>query len=205
MRIHRSMTHVGCFALVAAALAACQSRPSTNDPQRAAAVETLAPGQAPAMNLPQLDPPDAGPMPPPPIALAVPTTIRGELTAGDMRMPPVMQPEFNGPPRPVPTAAVCDNYVLDLVAGHPVTIVARAERVTPWDEPLDTYLYLYRERDPVAFDDDSARQGDLANSRIVFTPETTGRYVLRVTSYGTGFHSGPYTLQTFDGALPNQL
>jgi hypothetical protein len=120
------------------------------------------------------------------VPIAVGDVINGALEDGDV---------------PMADGRISDNYVIQLTAGLPVTIVARGGTALGTGGSLDMYLYLSRDGVDLAFDDDSA--GSL-NSRIVFTPTETGPYVVRVTTYGSGLHRGQYTLQTYPGALYTQ-
>lgn len=118
--------------------------------------------------------------------LAVPSTVQGTLSASDTRLQ---------------DGSVADDYVLNLTANQPVTIVVRGGPST--SEPgsnLDVYAIILRNGAEIAHDDDSA--GNL-NARLVFTPPTTGQYTLRVTTFGSGLHQGAYTVQTWPGANPN--
>lgn len=99
--------------------------------------------------------------------------FQGELTADD--------PEDEGR---------FDDYQVTLTAGQPTWI-----HLTATDGAFDTMLKLYtldqRDGEPVATDDDSG--GDL-NSLLIFTPETSGDYIVRVTSFEAG-NTGAYTLR----------
>jgi hypothetical protein len=118
------------------------------------------------------------------VPLAIPGTIAGSLTASDARQP---------------DGSVADEYALRLTAGAPVTIVVRGGPAV--DTPgrnLDVFAVLLLENTEVTHDDDSA--DNVTNARIVFTPTTSGTYILRVTTFGGGLHEGPYTVQTWTGA-----
>ena len=116
---------------------------------------------------------------------SVPSTINGTLTTGD-------QVDTDG--------ALYDEYRVFLSSGAAITLVARggANRTTP-GSTLDMYLVLRQNGVEVTHDDDSA--GSL-NSRIVFTPVTSGWYQVRVRPIGTGVKEGDYTLQAYSGELP---
>jgi len=98
--------------------------------------------------------------------------------------------------------SVGDDYTIMLVAGQPITIVTRGgpSSSTP-GSTLDVYTVLLFNNAEVASDDDGA---GYPNSRIVYTPTTTGPHTIRVTTFGSGFKGGSYTLQTYPGALPTQ-
>jgi hypothetical protein len=130
-------------------------------------------------------------MPPIPRPLGVPEVLSGELTTDDMHM-------SDGP-------RVCDNYLLHLTAGQPVTIVVRGGTHTGGGYgygSMDMYAILYFNRVEVTRDDDSA--GSL-NPRIVFTPSVSGTYLLRVTTFGSGLSLGTYTVETFQGEQPSAI
>jgi len=101
---------------------------------------------------------------------------------------------------PLTDGSVADDYNVMLTAGMPVTIVVRGgPSVTSPGSNLDVYTILLQNGVEVTHDDDSA--GNL-NSRIIFTPPTTGMYTVRITTYGSGLRQGMYTLQTYPGANP---
>lgn len=115
--------------------------------------------------------------------LQVPGTAAGTLSASD---------------RSQPDGAVADEFALTLTAGVPVTIVVRGGLSS--DEGggnIDVFAILLLEGHRVADDDDHAGNN---NARIVFTPTTSGTYILRVTTFGGGLHQGAYTVQTWAGA-----
>lgn len=114
----------------------------------------------------------------------IPSTVNGTLATGDATEP---------------GGAFYDDFRVFLTSGAAVTFVVRGgpSRTTPGSN-LDMYLILQLNGVEVTHDDDSA--GNL-NSRIVFTPATTGYYVLRVRTFGTGAKEGSYTLQSWVGGL----
>jgi hypothetical protein len=116
--------------------------------------------------------------------VTIPSTVNGSLVTGD-------SVDTDG--------ALFDEYRVFLSAGSPVTLVARGgpSRTNPGSN-LDMYLVLQQNGVEVTHDDDSA--GSL-NSRIVFTPVTSGWYQVRVRTFGSGAKEGDYTLQTWAGAL----
>jgi hypothetical protein len=82
-----------------------------------------------------------------------------------------------------------DRFTIYLTAGVPVTIIATVGTMP------DTYLRLYSGPTIVAFNDDYSGGG--FSSRIVYTPTTSGYYVINVTSFyaNTDARShGTYTL-----------
>ncbi len=106
----------------------------------------------------------------------------------------------------LPDGRVADDYVIQLIAGVPVTIVARGgPSITSPGSSLDMYVILLQSGSEVTHDDDSASNGTALNSRIVYTPVVTGTFVIRVTTYGSRLSEGSYTLQTYPGALYTQM
>lgn len=114
---------------------------------------------------------------------------RGELRVGDTALPE------NG-------GALCDEYVVALTAGQPVTIFARggASR-TNAGSAMDMYLYLRLHGRELARDDDSAATNGVLDSRIQFVPPETGLYVVRVSTYGSHLVEGDYWLQVRSGVV----
>lgn len=116
---------------------------------------------------------------------AVGQIVTGNLAIGDMMLP-------NG--------NLADDYNIALTAGVPVTIVVRGgPSVTTPGSNLDVYTYLLQNGVELMHDDDSA---GYPNSRIIFTPPTTGIYTIRVSTFGSGMRQGMYTVQTWPGANP---
>jgi hypothetical protein len=110
-------------------------------------------------------------------------TLAGTLTASDQRLQ---------------DGSVGDDYTIMLTAGRPVTIITRGG--PSLDEPgetLDVYTLLLFDDEIITADDDSA---GYPNSRIVYTPTTTGPHVIRVSTYGEGLNQGHYQLQVLQGA-----
>ncbi len=116
---------------------------------------------------------------------SIPSTVNGTLATGDTA-------DSDG--------ALFDEYRVFLTSGSAVTFVARGgpSRTTPGSN-LDMYLVLRQNGVEITHDDDSA--GSL-NSRIVFTPTSTGYYAVRVRTFGSGAKEGDYTLQSWSGAMP---
>ncbi len=176
-------------------LSACSQRADSHgtsasqDPQG-----VILPGQVPVTTGWDVYPvPPATPLPPVPAQLAVPALVQGELRTGDMALPG-------------DSGRVGDHYILHLTAGQPVTFVARGgPQVGSSGSPVDMMLFLYQNHNLIVSDDDSASDGSALNPRIVYTPTSTGVYVLRVTSYGGDLRQAPYTLQAYEGALETQL
>jgi len=119
-------------------------------------------------------------------SLPVPGTVSGSLQQGDTALP---------------EGRVCDDHTVWLSTGQPVTVVVRGgpSTSTPGSN-LDVYTSLMLNGQEVVHDDDSAGS---FNSRIVYTPTSTGMYTVRVTTYGGGLKTGAYTVQTWAGANPN--
>jgi hypothetical protein len=123
--------------------------------------------------------------------LRIPSTTAGQLTRNDLHLP---------------SGAFADDFRIELQRGQPITIVTRGgPSVTRPGTFLDVYTFVLSNGHEVARDDDSARDGGAGNSRIVFTPSNNGTFVLRVSTFGPTPKEGPYTLQTYLGALPEQL
>ncbi|MEI8258928.1 MAG: PPC domain-containing protein [Deltaproteobacteria bacterium] len=120
------------------------------------------------------------------VGYRIPSTVNGTLATGDTA-------DSDG--------ALYDEYRVFLTAGSAVTFVARGgpSRTTPGSN-LDMYLVLRQNGVEVTHDDDSA--GSL-NSRIVFTPTTTGYYEVRVRTFSSGAKEGDYTLQSWSSAMPS--
>jgi hypothetical protein len=114
----------------------------------------------------------------PVMELPIDTTVKGTLEEGDT----ILQ---NG--------AVADDYVLMLEQGDRVTIDVHGG--TSWTEgccKLDVYTQLFRGDSLVAGDDDS---GGFFDSRIEYVAPSSGPFLLRVTTAGSGRKTGMYTLQ----------
>ncbi len=117
--------------------------------------------------------------------------------------PPIVRVPAPMPPRPTPVPpAVSDPNVIqgniqvcEAARGeHRVNLEAgRRYTISATSDAFDTYLRLLPpgSEEPVAENDDS---GDSLNSRINFTPQTSGEYVVRVSSYSPG-GVGAYSLR----------
>ena len=190
------LVRVVITAIAGLALAHCTARADTqaNIPSRDPA-GVVVPGHVPVVangwDVAPTTPAVA--LPPMPRPLAIPAIVRGELVTGDM----VVAGD---------QGRVADHYILNLTAGQPVTFVARGGPLpaSPGSN-IDLMMFLYRNRNVMLSDDDSASDGSALNPRIVYTPTETGTYILRVTSYGGDFRTGSYTLQAYTGALESQL
>jgi hypothetical protein len=117
--------------------------------------------------------------------LTIPSTVTGTFVTGDAT-------DSDG--------SLYDEFRVFLSSGSSITLVARggASRTSPGSN-LDMYLVLLQNGVEVTHDDDSA--GSL-NSRIVYTPTTSGFYQVRVRTFGGGAKEGDYTLQSWTGSLP---
>lgn len=80
-----------------------------------------------------------------------------------------------------------DDYAITMRAGEEVLIRLDSD---DFDPVLNVLSETGREGDPIASDDDG---GGGLNSFLVFTPEETGRYIVRVRAYETG--GGAYRLR----------
>jgi hypothetical protein len=93
------------------------------------------------------------------------------------------------------------DYGINLTAGQPVTIVVRGgPSVTNPTTNLDVWAIIFNSLDQELINDDDSA-GNL-NSRIVFTPPTTGMFFLRITT-ASGDTQGAFMVQTWPGANPN--
>lgn len=114
--------------------------------------------------------------PPPPMPLSIGRLTEGELTDNSASL--------GGNER-------YDAYSLPLQAGQRVQIVLRSSE-------FDTVLEIDKEGDSfsaIATDDDGL--GDGTNSRLLFQPETSGTYIVRVRGYG-GNARGAYDIEASD-------
>lgn len=151
---------------------------------------TFSPGTSDTNDSVAVSPAEQLPPPPPEApraaSLAFPGATTGALDERDWRLS---------------SGGIYDDYEFDLTAGDVVTIVVRGgpSTIAP-NVRLDPYIFLLRNGIEVLHDDDSA--GDL-NGRLVFAPRVSGRYVLRVSTYGSGSRRGAYTIETWRGAIEN--
>jgi len=91
-----------------------------------------------------------------------------------------------------------DDYSLPLAKGETVTLTARGERsINEACCELDMELQVLLDEKILARDDDSA--GGMA-SRLVFTADTEGSYVVRVTTSGSFYRAGAYVLRVTPGS-----
>lgn len=91
------------------------------------------------------------------------------------------------------------DYVVNLYAGQTVTFVLRGG--SSWTTPggrLDPLLEVLGAGQLLAQDDDGAGGMD---SRIVFTPQWTGAFVIRATTYGVGMNQGYFSLASRGGVV----
>ena len=114
---------------------------------------------------------------PAPGALALGDRVKGALEDGDSSLE-------NG--------ALFDDYAIELEAGQPLDIDLRGG----WSktEPccnLDVFLEVLQEGRSLAHDDDGSGGFD---ARLLWTAPDAGRYVVRVSTSGSGEKRGPYTL-----------
>lgn len=97
--------------------------------------------------------------------------------------------------QPAPNVIQGNIQVCEAARGeHRVNLEAgRRYSISASSDAFDTYLRLLPpgSEEPVAENDDS---GDSLNSRINFTPPTSGEYVVRVSSYSPG-GTGAYSLR----------
>lgn len=92
-----------------------------------------------------------------------------------------------------------NDYVVNLYAGQTVTFVLRGGM--SWTTPggrLDPLLQVYGAGQLLSQDDDGAGGMD---SRIVFTAQWTGSFVVRATTYGVGMNQGCFTLASRAGVV----
>lgn len=117
---------------------------------------------------------------PAPMPLAVGDTRSGTLDDGDA----VLQ-----------EGSLYEDYALDLEPGQRVAIDARGGR--SFTEPccsLDVVLDVLRGGEVVAHDDDGGGFFDAHVAHVEWSAPARGRYVVRVSTYGSGRRRGPYTL-----------
>jgi hypothetical protein len=118
--------------------------------------------------------------------ISVGGTASGILQAGDT---------------PLQDGSVADDYQIALAPGQPVTIIVRGgPSITEPGSNLDVYTSLMLNGQELEHNDDISP--DNRNSRIVYTPTVPGMYTIRVTTFGSGLKSGPYTVQVMPGANP---
>lgn len=119
-------------------------------------------------------------------ALTVGGTASGILQAGDTALQ---------------DGSVADDYQLSLQPGQPVTIVVRGgPSLTEPGSNLDVYTAILLNGTELDHNDDISAEN--RNSRLVYTPTQPGVYTVRVTTFGSGLKSGPYTVQVLPGANP---
>ncbi len=116
--------------------------------------------------------------PPAPIALDLGTRISGALTKGDASLE-------NG--------AFFDDYAIDLDAGQALDIDVRGGASSKADpgSKLDVFLEVLQDGRSLAQDDDGSGEFD---SSLHWTAPEKGRYVVRVSTSGSGQKRGRYTL-----------
>ncbi len=114
---------------------------------------------------------------PAPGALVLGTHVSGDLDDGDAELE-------NG--------ALFDDYGTDLEAGQALDINLRGgwSRTEPGCR-LDVFLEVLRDGESLAHDDDGAGGFD---ARLLWTAPETGRYVVRVSTSGSGRRRGSYVL-----------
>ncbi len=89
--------------------------------------------------------------------------------------------------------ALFDDYALDLEAGQRAVIDLRGgHSVTEPCCNLDVYLEILQDEKTLARDDDS---GGFFDAHLEWIAPARGRYIVRVSSYGSGRKRGPYTLR----------
>ena len=116
--------------------------------------------------------------PPAPIALVLGTRIAGALEDGDATLD-------NG--------ALFDDYAIDLEAGQTLDLDLRGgwSKTDPGCN-LDVFLEVLQDGRSLAHDDDGSGGFD---ARLLWTAPDRGRYVVRVSTSGSGRKEGTYTLR----------
>jgi hypothetical protein len=135
-------------------------------------------GLPPRMVWPPLEPVAGSERDPEPIVVG--ETKRGTIDTGDRRLQ---------------DGALADEYRLDLAREQKVVIEARGG--TSSTEPccsLDVVLRVALGERVLAEDDDSAGGFD---ARLQLVAPESGRYVVRLSTYGSGERRGPYVLRVF--------
>ena len=107
------------------------------------------------------------------------TTVTGELTTDDCRLPS--------------DQSLYDQWTVSLAAGQTV-------QITMTSTVFDTYLFLL---DPsgIEVEDNDDYPGGGTNSRITYTAETTGTFTILANSFEPG-DTGAYSLQVVCSQLP---
>jgi len=115
--------------------------------------------------------------PPAPGALLLGTRIAGALDDGDAALE-------NG--------ALFDDYAIDLEAGQPLHLELRGgwSKTDPGCN-VDVFLEVLRDGRSLAHDDDGSGGFD---ARLLWTAPDSGRYVVRVSTSGSGRKRGSYIL-----------
>lgn len=91
-----------------------------------------------------------------------------------------------------------DQYAINLMAGQPVTIVARGLGANTFGGgALDVMLDLQCNGQQVGHDDDSAGN---RNARLVITPQQNAQCIVQVSSFGAARTAGNYQLVMVSGA-----
>ncbi|MDP3274521.1 MAG: hypothetical protein Q8Q09_04950 [Deltaproteobacteria bacterium] len=92
-----------------------------------------------------------------------------------------------------------DDYAVYLQAGQPVTfVVTGGQAAGQSNQLLDVVASIHFQGQELASDDDGA---GFPHARLMFTPRVTGVYALRVTSYGSRFEQGTYSVQSWAGMV----
>jgi hypothetical protein len=90
-----------------------------------------------------------------------------------------------------------DDYALELDAGQRVAIDVRGGRsITEPCCHLDVTVDILRDGEPIGHDDDS---GGFFDAHLDWLSPDRGRYVIRVSTYGSGRRRGPYSLRVTAG------
>jgi len=114
-------------------------------------------------------------------AISVGQVVTGQFTASDTRLP-------SGP--------YYDDYTLMAPVGARIVVT-----LTATGDGMDMYLYVLRAGTAVASNDDG---GGGLNSRLQYTVDGSGPYVLRASTYGSRTVEGAYTLEVAEDHGPRE-
>lgn len=128
-----------------------------------------------------------------PGAFGIQTQVRpyqlGQIVTGQLDSTDFRNPSGQG---------FADDYAVFLQAGQPVTFVVTGGPSTQSGQLLDVVASIHFQGRELATDDDGA---GFPHARLVFTPQVSGVYALRVTSWGARFDQGSYSIQSWQGAM----
>jgi hypothetical protein len=128
-----------------------------------------------------------------PGAFGIQTQVRpyqvGQIVTGQLDQSDYHNPSGTG---------YADDYAVFLQAGQPVTFVVTGGPSTQNGQLLDVVASIHFQGRELASDDDGA---GYPHARLIFTPQVSGVYALRVTSWGARYDTGSYSIQSWPGAV----